>query len=287
MNYPMKSLLPSVLQSSNRVFLALRSLAVLPVLVLLLSGPEGTAQKSTEQGRFPVPEQGEKPVNDYAGVLEPRQKRALNEELVNYADTTSTQIVVVIMETLSGEDPNLYAAELGQQWGVGKQGQDNGLVMLIAMEEKKIAIQNGYGLEEYLTDAKTKMIIENDILPLFRQGDFYGGIQKGTNQVIAILEGNFEGSGGGGASSSDGLARYFPILFIGLIMVYMVFRRRQRHHRGPGSHHRHGGGIWLGGMAMGGGLGGGRGGGFGGGGGGFSGGFGGGGFGGGGASGGW
>ena len=287
MNYPMKSLLPSATPFRFPTARGLRVLAILPFLVFLLFGIEGAAQKSAQQGRFPVPKQGEKPVNDYAGELEPQQKRALNQKLVNYADTTSTQIVIVILESLSGEDPNLYAAELGQQWGVGKKGQSNGMVMLIAMEDKKIAIQNGYGLEEYLTDAKTKMIIENDILPRFRQGNFYQGIQKGTDQVIAILEGNFEGSGGSGGSSSEGLARYFPVAFIGLIMIYMIFRRRQRRQRGPGSHHRHGGGIWLGGMAMGGGLGGGRGGGLGGGGGGFSGGFGGGGFGGGGASGGW
>ena len=243
----------------------------------------GAAAQNEE--RFPEPLPGDVPVNDYAEVLTERQEQRLNKFLTGYADTTSTQIVVVTMQSLGGEDPNLYAAELGQQWGVGQGKADNGLVMLLAMEERKVAIQNGYGLEPYLTDAKTKMVIEKDMLPAFRQEQYYEGVKNGVIQVVRILQGSFDGSGGGRGKERGPLS-YVPLALLGLVMIYLLFKRRGGG-GGRGSGYRRGmaGGIWLGGMPMGGGGFGGGGGGLGGGG--FSGGFGGGGFGGGGASGGW
>lgn len=227
---------------------------------------------------------GDVPVNDFADVLSEQQEQTLNQFLTGYSDSTSTQIVLVTIQSLGGEDPNLYAAELGQTWGVGQGKADNGLIMLLAMEDRKVAIQNGYGLEPYLTDAKTKLVIENYMLPAFRKEQYYEGIKQGVVQVVRILQGTFEGNGGGG--KQRGPLSYVPLALLGLVMIYMLFRRRGGRGGGRGSGYRRGmaGGIWLGGMPMGGGFGGG-GGGLGGGG--FSGGFGGGGFGGGGASGGW
>jgi uncharacterized protein len=243
----------------------------------------GAAAQS--EPRFPEPLPGDVPVNDYAEVLSEKQEQRLNQFLTGYADTTSTQIVVVTIQSLGGEDPNLYAAELGQQWGVGQGKADNGLIMLLAMEERKVAIQNGYGLEPYLTDAKTKMVIEKDMIPAFRKEQYYEGVKNGVIQVVRILQGTFDGSGGGRGKERGPLS-YLPLALLALVMLYLLFKRRGGRGGGRGSGYRRGmaGGIWLGGMPMGGG---GFGGGGGLGGGGFSGGFGGGGFGGGGASGGW
>ena len=244
----------------------------------------GAAAQS--EPRFPEPLPGDVPVNDYAEVLSEKQEQRLNQFLTGYADTTSTQIVVVTIQSLGGEDPNLYAAELGQQWGVGQGKADNGLIMLLAMEERKVAIQNGYGLEPYLTDAKTKMVIENDMIPAFRKEQYYEGVKNGVIQVVRILQGTFDGSGGGRGKERGPLS-YLPLALLALVMLYLLFKRPGGRGGGRGSGYRRGmaGGIWLGGMPMGGGGFGGGGGGLGGGG--FSGGFGGGGFGGGGASGGW
>lgn len=247
-------------------------------LALLLSLSGAFAQKGQD---FPLPKRGEYPVNDFAELFSQQQKQALNRFLVAYADSTSTQIVIVTIESLNGEDPNLYAAELGQQWGVGSKEQENGLVFLIAPNDRKVALQNGYGLEQYLTDANSKLIIENHILPQFRQEDYFGGVQAGLVQIIALLEGNFEG-GSPPAKGKRSLWRYLPIV---LILALFYFLRRRGGGGGMGGY-RGAGGVWLGGMPMGGSRGGGFGGGLGGGGG-FSGGFGGGGFGGGGASGSW
>ncbi len=233
--------------------------------------------------RFPAPKAGDYPVNDFADILTPREEEKLNRFLSGYADTTGTQIVVVTVPSLQGEDPNLYAAELGESWGVGQGAADNGLVFLIAPEDRKTAIQNGYGLEAYLTDAKTKLIIEQYILPAFRQGQYARGIEAGVLQIVNVLQGKFKGSGGAGNDRSKGRKSlgFLPVLVI-LALLYFFFRRRGG--GGPRGRYR-GGGIWLGGLPMAGGGGFGSGGGFGGGG--FSGGFGGGSFGGGGASGSW
>lgn len=227
--------------------------------------------------RFPEQPNPPQLVNDFAEVIDPGKEARLEQKLLRYSDTTSTEIAVVIVKSLNGEDPNLYAAELGQEWGVGRKGKDNGLVFLVAVDDQKMAIQNGYGLEPVLTDAATKIIIEEYVLPEFRQGDYYAGIDSGTDQIFKLIAGDFQGSG-----NRRGAEKSFP--FIGvvilLIILFTLFGRRRR--RGFGGYHR-GGGVWIGGM--GGGLGGSSGG-FGGGGGGF-GGFGGGSFGGGGASGSW
>ncbi len=194
--------------------------------------------------------------------------------MLRYTDTTSTEIAVVTVSSLNGEEINLYAAELGQQWGVGRKGKDNGLVLLVAPNERQVAIQNGYGLEEYLTDANSRLIIENYIIPEFKKGDYYAGIEAGTEQVFALLSGNFEGK----PNRRSGKRKFPPLLiFIIIAIIFAVFRNRRGGGRGG---YRGGGGVWIGGM----------GGGFGGGGGSFGGGFGGfggGSFGGGGASGSW
>ena len=232
-----------------------------------------------QTGRFPEPIKKGFPVHDYAKVLSPNEVNTLTQKLLSYGDTTSTQIVVVIIKELHGEDPNLYAAELGQTWEVGQKGKENGLVILIAVKDRKMAIQNGYGLEDKLTDLETKIIIDEYITPAFKKGNYYQGIDRGTDQIFKVLNGSFEGSGNKGGKQK--INKFIPFLLI-LVFFIIFFTRGNKGGRGGG--YRGGGGYWIGGFG-GGGFGGGSSGGFGGGG--FSGGFGGGSFGGGGASGSW
>ena len=227
--------------------------------------------------RFPPQPNPPQLVNDFANVLSSQEEQKLESKLVAYSDTTSTEMAIVLVNSIGDEDPNLYAAELGEEWGVGRKGKDNGLVFLVAVEDRQMAIQNGYGLEDRLTDAETKMIIENYVIPEFRGGDYYQGIERGTDQIILLLAGKFQGSGN--QRGADG-KQNFPAIFVIILIVilFTIFRGRRRH-RGS---FRGGGAYWIGGMGGFGGSGGG--GGFGGGG---FGGFGGGSFGGGGASGSW
>ncbi len=228
------------------------------------------------QDRFPKPTGNL--VNDYAGLLNSSQQQRLEEKLLRYTDSTSTEIAVVIIKTLNDEDPNLYAAELGQEWGVGRKGKENGLVFLVAVDDREMAIQNGYGLEPVLTDAKTKLLIEDYIIPHFKRGEYYEGIDEGTDQIFKLLAGEFKGKGNRKPKGRKGIP-FFALIVLAIIII-SFFRGRGR--GGRGGYHG-GGGYWIGGF--GGGMGGSSGG-FGGGGGGF-GGFGGGSFGGGGASGSW
>lgn len=231
-------------------------------------------------------------VYDEADMLPAPEEARLERKLVNYSDTTSTQIVVVTIPSLEGEYEGTYAAHWAHEWGIGQSDTDNGLLILVAEQERKIWITTGYGLEEYLTDAKTKEIIELIILPEFRKGDIFGGLDKGTTAIFQVLNGTFKGaprptgSGGGGIS-----LRTIIIFFILFVILTSLFNKRGGGRNGGRRSGRST--LWdaiilssMGRGSFGGGFGGGSsGGGFGGGG--FGGGFGGGGFGGGGAGGSW
>ena len=242
------------------------------------------------QREIPPKPSEETAVYDGAELLAPEQEQSLENKLVNYADTTSTQIVVATINSLQGEYIGTYSAEWAHEWGIGQSNQDNGILILVAEEERKIWITTGYGIEGYLTDALSKEIVENVILPEFKQQDYYQGLNQGTTAVIQALAGVYQSSpvqrNGGGAST-----RFIVMAIIFVVILIVLSRRRRGGGRNGG--YRRGGGfldiLVLSSLGRGGFGGGGLGGGGGsfGGGGGFGGGFGGGGFGGGGAGGGW
>lgn len=217
-------------------------------------------------------------VNDMAGMLSADEVQQLENKLVAYDDSTSTQITIVTINSLNGEDASQYAPELGQKWGVGRKGKDNGVVVLISKTDHQIFIAPGRGVEEYLPDAICKRIVENTIKPAFRAGNYYEGLNSATDEMMARLSGNFVNNDKG-----DGGNLPFPLIVIIIMVIIFVisFIFRNRGGGGGTTYSRGGFGgpvIWGGGFG-GGGFGGGGGGGFGG--------FGGGSFGGGGAGGSW
>lgn len=229
-------------------------------------------------------------VYDGAHLLNASQKAALEQKLINYADTTSTQIVVATISSLEGRNINFYAAQWAHKWGIGQAGKDNGILFLIAKDERKMSIQVGYGMEHLLTDAISRRIIELVIAPYFKNGDYYLGIDAGTTSMMDVMSGEYTEKYVAEKESP------FPIiLFIIIFIIFIIILIKAKKNTGRGGGYRSGtgpiilsgggrsGGFGSGGFGSGGfGSGGGS---FGGGG--FSGGFGGGGFGGGGASGGW
>lgn len=227
-------------------------------------------------------------VSDYSDVLSDREEAYLENKLLDYADSTSTQIAIVTVETTGGDNINLITAEIAEHWKIGQNGKDNGCLILLASGDREISIQNGYGLEPYLTDFTSKQIIENDILPYFKQGSYANGLDAGTTSIIQVLAGTYEGRGGRGNTKKSGRVRGI-VRFI-IIILFIVFYISRRGGGGGGGGRRYGAGPFWWGMGTGytmggGGFGRGGSGGFGGGGG--FGGFGGGSFGGGGASGSW
>ncbi len=233
-------------------------------------------------------------VYDGAKILSGYEKAALEQKLINYADTTSTQIVVATINSLQGEDIAMYATKWAHDWGIGQKDEDNGVLLLIAKGDRKLWIATGYGVEHLLTDALSKRIITNIITPQFKQGDYYSGLDKGTSAIIEVLNGEYQGSPEYD-NDSEGIPIVFIILFFVILMIILSNRNKGRGGRGGRRRDSTAGSILeaiilsnagRGGFGGGGGFGGSSGGGsFGGGG--FSGGFGGGSFGGGGASGGW
>jgi uncharacterized protein len=238
--------------------------------------------------QFKIPEipKEQTSVYDYANILSADEKTQLEEKLVRYSDSTTTQIVVITIESLKGEDVSLLATNWGQKWGIGgTEKDDNGVIILLAKIEKKIAINPGYGVEDRLTAGIGGEIIRNIIVPEFKAGSFYNGLDIGTTAIIDVLKGKYKGK-----RKADKTERIPPIVII-LIVVFILALLSRRKNNGGNSGSSGGGPSFMDILILSSLGGGGRGsGGFGGGssgGGGFGGGFGGGGFSGGGSSGGW
>ncbi len=231
-------------------------------------------------------------VYDYANVLSATEKAQLEQKLIQYSDSTTTQIVVVTIESLKGEDIGILTPKWGHEWGIGGTAKDdNGVLILLAKAERKIWISPGYGLEDRLTAGIGGEITRNIIIPEFKAGSYYNGLDKGTDALIDVFKGKYKGER---KKASKG--KSFPILpFIIIIVFILILISKNKGGGGGNSGNRGGGGpslldviilSSLGRGGGGGGFGGGSsGGGFGGGG--FGGGFGGGGFSGGGSGGSW
>ena len=143
--------------------------------------------------QFQIPEKPSKQtaLYDYADVLDRNEERALVQKLVQYADATSTQIVVVSIPSTEGEDIQFLGANWLSAWGIGQAGKDNGILILLARDDRRIGINTGYVVEDRLTDALSKRIIETRIIPEFKSGDYYGGLVAGTDTIFEVLTGAF------------------------------------------------------------------------------------------------
>lgn len=239
--------------------------------------------------QFDIPEKPkfQTSVYDYANVLSAGEKAQLEQKLIQYSDSTTTQIVVITIESLKGEDIGILTPKWGHTWGIGgTEKNDNGVVILLAKAERKIWISAGYGLEDRLTAGIGGEITRNIIIPEFKAGSYYRGLDKGADALFDVFKGKYKGE----RVKSKG--KGFPILPI-IIVFIIIIALISRNKKGGGNSGGRGGLdlsdiIILSSLGRGG-FGGGSssGGGFGGGGGGFGGGFGGGGFSGGGSGGSW
>ena len=242
--------------------------------------------------QFTIPEKPslQTSVYDYANVLNANEKAQLEEKLIKYSDSTSTQIVVITIESLKGEDIGILTPKWGHTWGIGGTAKnDNGVIILLAKAEHKIWISPGYGLEDRLTAGIGGEITRNIIIPEFKAGSYYKGLDKGTDALFDVFKGKYK------ATRKQNKKTDFPIIPIVIIVIILIVLISRNKNGGGNSGNSGGGGpslmdvLILGSLGRGGFGGGGSsssGGGFGGSGG-FGGGFGGGGFSGGGSGGSW
>ena len=255
---------------------------ILSIFILLLVSAFAFSQNSFEPEKL-LNQKPAKLVNDYTGTLTADQAQALENKLVAFDDSTSTQIAVVIIPSLNGNDIADFNVKLGRAWGVGGKQYSNGVVLLIAKDDHKLNIATGYGVEGALPDITAKHIIDEVIVPNFKGDDYYRGIEEGTNAIIQAVKGEYKAPEGyNNRKVGGGVGR---IIFI--IIIIVIFLAISGGRGGGGSFmSRRGFAAWTIANMLSGGGGRGSGGGGGSSGGGF-GGFGGGSFGGGGASGSW
>ncbi len=241
---------------------------------------------------FPPVPNPPKLVNDFTNTLSSAEAAQLERKLVAYNDSTSTQIAIVMMRSVGQYDIADYAFRLGESWGIGGGANDNGILILAAMDDRKVFIATGYGMEGAVPDALAKRIVENLILPNFRREAYYEGLNEATDMIFKLASGEYTAEDVESKGNSGG-AIFMILFFIFLFVILPLLKNRNDNDNHMGGK---GGGVDLwttimlagmlggGGRRSGGGFGGG---GFGGGGGGGFGGFGGGSFGGGGAGGSW
>ncbi|MEO0897066.1 MAG: TPM domain-containing protein [Bacteroidota bacterium] len=233
-------------------------------------------------------------VNDYSDILTLQEESRLEQYLTQFAEATSNEIVVVTMDLPDGAEERTFTGDLAREWGVGQKGQDNGVVLAIYMNARRMVIEVGYGLEGAIPDIVAYNVIDKDIRPSFREGNYYVGISRGVSVLTKAAKGEIDEAmqrryyqNRRSTSSEDSFFTFILPVIIMIIFITLINRGNGGRGRGGG----YGGGGWYWGPTYwGGGYGGGSsGGGFSGGGfdGGSFGGFGGGDFGGGGASGGW
>ncbi|HEV8611546.1 MAG TPA: TPM domain-containing protein [Thermoanaerobaculia bacterium] len=222
------------------------------VLFLALAAP-ALAQRSIEEQLPPKPERY---VTDRAGVLQTDRAEALNRKLEQFERDTSNQILVWIdrkvPENFVLED---FTVRAFQKWKVGQADKDNGAVLFVFVDDRKVRIEVGYGLEGVLPDITAKRIIENEILPRFRENDYAGGIEAGVDAMIAATKGEYKGTGTTVDERSrrrtglpiQGCAVPLFFLFVFIILPMLARRNRRRWRTFGGS------GWWTGGGGFGGG----------------------------------
>lgn len=170
-----------------------------------------------------LPEKPAKLVNDYTGTLSASQAQQLENKLVAFDDSTSTQIAIAIVKTVGDYDINEYALQLGRKWGVGGANKNNGVMIVVALGDRKISIQTGYGVEGALPDIYTNRIIETDIKPAFKAGDYYAGLDAGTNSIIKVVKGEYKSDGPRAKKRDNSSA--VPILIIIVVIIILIIKK--------------------------------------------------------------
>ena len=189
-------------------------------------------------------------VVDDAGILDQATKTALERKLGDFETKTTGQLVVVTLKSLQGTSIEDYGYQLGRHWGIGQKEKNTGALLIVAPNERKVRIEVGYGFEGTLTDAVSRLIIENSILPRFRVGDFAGGITRGVDDIIQAVSVDAEEWKARAKRRPDDqprVADLLTILFFVVIFLIIVssIARQGPPRAGPGGRRNRSGPIFL------------------------------------------
>lgn len=184
-------------------------------LILCLSLPA----LSLAQPQFPVLTGR---VVDNANILSASVRTELTQQLAQHEQETSNQVVVVTLQELGGYDISDYGYQLGRYWKIGQAEKDNGALLIVAMQERKVRIEVGYGLEGALTDALSSQIIRNEITPLFKQGQFEQGVSVGVQSILQAIQGEYTPSTSDQHGGGSGFDKVLPFVMFGAVGGQML-----------------------------------------------------------------
>lgn len=153
-------------------------------------------------------------VNDLADMLSADEELKLEKKLVAYNDSTSTEIAIVTVNNLGVYPVEEYALRLGRKWGIGKKDKDNGVIILVAKQERKVDIETGYKVGQFVSDIDAKRIVENIVVPAFKQGQFYEGLDEATDRIAQLMAGGFKAD----PKESNG----FPLSLLIILVIFVV-----------------------------------------------------------------
>jgi uncharacterized protein len=167
------------------------------------------------------------PVTDVAGIFTPDQSAALDAKLRAFEQAKGSQVAVLVVPTTQPEEIEQYAIRVAEAWQLGREGVDDGALLLVAIQDRRVRIEVGYGLEGALPDATANRIIEEVIVPAFRGGDYYGGISTGVDRMLRVIEGEPlpEPERRSPAAGVPGLSQLLPFLFVFALFGGSILRR--------------------------------------------------------------
>lgn len=195
---------------------------------------------------YPKPMSPPRLVNDFAQVMDASQLSTLENKLLNYNNTSSIEISIVTIDTLFGHDVSAYSFELANQWGIGKKGKNNGVLILASIKDRKMFIATGYGMEGVLPDAICAQIYRNEMVPAFKLQNYYQGFSKAADAIILVSKGEYTADEA--YSSSDSgipIGLIIIIIFIAIFVLAAIFGKGGRGGGGPYI----GGGGWSSGSS--------------------------------------
>ncbi|MFA6540834.1 MAG: TPM domain-containing protein [Bacteroidota bacterium] len=187
------------------------------------------------------------PVTDLTNTLSPEQYQLLRSQILQFEDSTSNQLVLVMIPTLDGGEIRDYGIQVLEQNKIGQKGKDNGILLLVVKDDRKVSIEVGYGLEGVLTDAVCNQIIRNEILPQFRDGNYYEGVSSAVASIVLVTKGEYAADRKSKRKQSDWFSVIITfIIIISFISFFGRGRRQSLSSRGANA-------IWWGGGLGGGG----------------------------------
>ncbi len=204
-------------------------ISILVLILLLAPGKSIFAQDDC------FPANTNRLLSDFEGILDANQSQALESKLNAFAAETSTQIAVVIVKDLCGYDKAQYTYTLAEKWGVGQRGKNNGILIMVkpmgGTGERHAFIAAGYGLEAVVPDAISKRIVENEMIPYFKNNDFYGGLDAATTVIMSLTKGEFTAEQYQQKGKAESIGIFFVILIVLAAVLFSRFSAVRKYSR--------------------------------------------------------